>query len=187
MALTFVWLHSASSPHGFVFFPQISPLETTNKDRNWIHLILLHPRHLLCFSFDVQMPRGHCRLPYSTQWTLQWVYIYYHKYQTSCWKWYRYDHITVTLATSYLLRKILWSVCSSQPMLHLQALQSCSSEPPSPQSLKRSHCSWSGMQRRLLQVNSVFPQGRDLPATTSASVHTASVKEHQELMSRLSN
>lgn len=55
---------------------------------------------------------------------------------------------------------------------YLQALQSCSSEPPSPQSLKRSHCSWVGIHLWLLQVNSVFPQGRGLLATTSAAVHT---------------
>lgn len=44
------------------------------------HLSLLHLRHLLCFSFDVQKPRGH-HCTYSTQHTLPWVYIYYHKYQ----------------------------------------------------------------------------------------------------------
>lgn len=57
-------------------------------------------------------------------------------------------------------------------LLYLHDLQSCSSEPPSPQSLKRSHWSCIGIQRRLLQVNSVFPQGRGLPATTSTSTHT---------------
>lgn len=33
-ALVFVWLQIASSPHGFVFFPHTSPLET--KDRTLI-------------------------------------------------------------------------------------------------------------------------------------------------------
>ncbi len=83
----------------------------------------------------------------------------------------------VTFCTSHLFRMLLWSVRLSQLVQYLQALQSCSSEPPSPQSLKRSHCSWTGMQRWLLQVNSVFPQGRGLPATTSASVHIVSVEK----------
>lgn len=151
----------------------------------WVHLSPPHLRHLLCFSFDMQKPRGHHRLSYSTQHTLPLVYIYYHKYQNIPFKMRRLLSVLITsLAryTFYLFQMILWSLCSSQLMLHLQALQSCSSEPPSPQSLKRSHWSWIGMQRWLLQVNSVFPQGRGLPVTTTASGHTVSVKGQQELM-----
>lgn len=52
MLLTFVWLQTASSPHGLLFFPQTSPLDTrkTNKRAG----VLLHPGDLLSFSFDVQ-------------------------------------------------------------------------------------------------------------------------------------
>lgn len=53
MLLTFVWLQTASSPQGLVFFPHMSPLDTTNKDKN-----LLHTGHQLHFSFHVERPQS---------------------------------------------------------------------------------------------------------------------------------
>lgn len=57
IALAFVWLQIASSPHGFVFFPHTSPLETTNKNRSLITLLNLS--WLLGLCFEVQQLRVH--------------------------------------------------------------------------------------------------------------------------------
>lgn len=170
MLLTFVWLQTASSPHGLLFFPHTSPLDTrkTNKRAG---VLFASGRPAEFFLWCAKKTR---KEPLSSiEGTLPSTHIHYHKYHNIPGKWAVRDSSALTLGTFFISPQWRFDVCSSQLTPHLRALQSCSSEPSSPQSLKRSHCSCIGMQRWLLQVNSVFPQGRDLRATVSACVHTS--------------
>lgn len=159
----------ASSPHGLVFLPHTSPLDTENKDNDLSPFASRRTAGLFPL-----MCRDRPNPPSSAEGTAARSHIHYHKYQNIRPKMSRLREQRADPWHLFISPHWRFDVCSSQLTPHLRALQSCSSEPPSPQSLKRSHCSCIGMQRWLLQVNSVFPQGRDLRVTVSACVHTVS-------------
>ena len=82
IALTFVWLQTASSPHGFVFFPHTSPLETTNKRQDFDYTSVLWILDTCCV-FLLMCKRREGIIPFHTahNTTQTWAYIHYHKQQ----------------------------------------------------------------------------------------------------------
>lgn len=122
--MVLVWLQTASSPHGFILFPHMSPFKTGMKES--LERNLTHYNVFFFFLF------------------LSAFYLF-----------------------EYLINCMWMDTQAARIKRYLQVLQSCSSDPPSPQSSNKSHCSWAGIQCLLLQVNSVFPHGFGLADTAS--------------------
>lgn len=97
IALTFVWLQTASSPHGFVFFPHTSPLETTNKRQDFDYTSVLWILDTCCvFLLMCRRQEGIIPFHIAHNTTQTWAYIYYHKQQNIASKMRRLQSFLIT-------------------------------------------------------------------------------------------